>query len=353
LATIYAIKGLILEEVLLNLLKEAGYSTVTKVNGDKTLAMGRSGIEVKGRGWNHQIDAIADFIMSPPFSYPIRLLLEAKFYSSKVGIDIIRNAVGVLKDVDEYWVSNNRDKISKPRFNYQYAVFTSSSFTNPAQRYAFAQDIYLIQLENNKYLLPLINSIKDLTYQDFNGTSNDSINIDLTEFRKKLRKSLKEENSMEFIRYIENKNFIPLKFNNLYDSSTSLSSSFLGMIGQRFPIFLTPSPNFNIESLIRNPIIRICWDEEYWYIVKNNANCNYLSENDILFSFDLPKELFELYADNNMLTQNRALSLKEEHMSSIQIVFRSQTQGMMSSINLKLDTNWINEIRTHTNTEER
>ena len=199
MATIYAIKGLILEEVLLNLLKEAGYSTVTTANGDKTLTMGRSGIEVKGRGWNHQIDAIADFIMSPPFSYPIRLLLEAKFYSSKVGIDIIRNAVGVLKDVDEYWVSNNRDKISKPRFNYQYAVFTSSSFTNPAQRYAFAQDIYLIQLENNKYLIPLINAIKDLTYQDFNGTSNDSINIDLTELRKKLRKSLKDENQTEFI----------------------------------------------------------------------------------------------------------------------------------------------------------
>lgn len=95
MATIYAIKGLLLEEVLLNLLKESGYSTVNNANNDATLKQGHSGIEVKGRGLNHQIDVIADFIMTPPFSYPVRLLLEAKFYSSKVGIDIIRNAVEV------------------------------------------------------------------------------------------------------------------------------------------------------------------------------------------------------------------------------------------------------------------
>lgn len=49
MATIYAIKGLLLEEVLLNLLKESGYSIVNDVNNDATLKQGHSGIEVKGR----------------------------------------------------------------------------------------------------------------------------------------------------------------------------------------------------------------------------------------------------------------------------------------------------------------
>lgn len=56
---------------------------------------------VKGRGGEHQIDAIADFIVHQPFSYPQRLLVEAKCYSNKVRLPVIRNAAGVLKDVNE------------------------------------------------------------------------------------------------------------------------------------------------------------------------------------------------------------------------------------------------------------
>ena len=99
MATIYAIKGLLLEEVLLQLLRASGYYAVENANGDSSLNSRNSGsLEVRGRGSKHQIDAIADFSVSPPFSYPIRLLLEAKFYKNNVGIEIVRNAVGVLKD---------------------------------------------------------------------------------------------------------------------------------------------------------------------------------------------------------------------------------------------------------------
>jgi hypothetical protein len=55
LATIYAIKGLLLEEVLMQLLKVSGYSAVENPNRDDTLSVGSSGMEVKGRGSKHQI----------------------------------------------------------------------------------------------------------------------------------------------------------------------------------------------------------------------------------------------------------------------------------------------------------
>lgn len=347
MATIYAIKGLILEEILLNLLKESGYIPITNINNDETLTMGTNGIEVKGRGWNHQIDAIADFAVSPPFSYPLRLLLEAKFYSSRVGIDIIRNAVGVLKDVSEYWISNNRNEISKPRYHYQYAVFTSSSFSSPAQKYAFAQDIYLIKLENNRYFLPIINSIRDLVFNDFNGTSNESISINLTEFRRHLRTAIKNRNIYYIENFCEEKRFNKDKINTIFETSQNLRYSYLGIIGQRFPIFFTPSPRFNINDLIENQTIRICWDEDMWYIIKNSAECGNLDDEDILFSFDLPKDLFQLYADNNMLSKTRALNLKEDFMSSIKITFKNEELNIMSSIELKLDSDWINDIRNH------
>lgn len=347
MATIYAIKALLLEEVLLNLLKHSGYIPVNSTENDPTLKDGSAGIEVKGRGWNHQIDAIADFAMSPPFSYPIRLLLEAKFYADPIGIDIIRNAVGVLKDVDEFWVSNNLDRMAKPRYHYQYAIFTSSSFTFPSQQYAFAQDIYLIKLENNKYFLPIVNAIDSLTFEDFHGESNLKIDIHLSTLRKKIRESLKYSNDYEFNTYITYNSFSQEKLSNIFQKSTALSSSYLGMISQRFPIFLTPSPTFNIQNLIVDPTIRICWDNDYWYIVKRTANCRYLSDDDILFSFDLPEDIFKLYTDNDMLTPRKALDLKGELMSSIQIVFQSSDQRLISSIELRLDDNWLENAKRH------
>lgn len=351
MATIYAIKALLLEEVLLSLLKNSGYRIVNKAENDPTLYDGKSGLEVKGRGWNHQIDAIADFSMSPPFSYPIRLLLEAKFYAESIGIDIVRNAVGVLKDVNEFWVSNNLNRMSKPRYHYQYAIFTSSAFTLPAQQYAFAQDIYLIKLENNKYFLPIVNAIKDLSFVDFNGESDLKISINLTDLRQKVRKSLKDNNNYHLNSYIADKSFSREKLNEILDQSITLNSSYLGMISNRFPIFLTPSPAFNIDSIIDNPTIRICWDSEYWYIIKGTANCGYLSDDDILFSFDLPEDIFKLYADSDMLSPIRALDLKEELMSSIQIVFKNMNKGIISSVELKLDNNWLVNARAHLNRE--
>lgn len=338
MATIYAIKGLLLEEVLLKLLSESGYSAIDNANNDETLKKGASGLEVKGRGWNHQIDAIADFSISPPFSYPIRLLLEAKFYKKNVGIEIVRNAVGVLKDVGEYWIPHNR-KAFKPRYHYQYAIFTSSKFTVPAQNYAFAQDVYLIKLENNIYFKPIIDAIDNLNYSDFNGESDKKINIELSSLRHDIRKSF-NMGSLNNLSSYNNE-----KLNIVHDLSVKLAISYMGVLGNSFPVFLTPSTFLNIDDLIQNPKIRICWDDQKWFIVKESVDCEFLNDEDILFSFDLPEELFKLYAQNKILTKKRALYLKRELMSTIQIIFCKQGTNLVSSLQLKLDRQWLKEIR--------
>ena len=182
-----------------------------------------------------------------------------------------------------------------------------------------------------------------MEYQDFNGTSNDNIIINLSELRTKVRESLKHQSQSILSTYITSKGFSSNKFNTLYEASTTLNSSFLGMLGQRFPVFLTPSPTFDIIDLINNPTIRICWDDDYWYIVKNNANCRLLEEDDILFSFDLPDELFNLYADNNMLTQHKALNLKEDDFIDIDEVITYMGEKININ-NLNELINYIEEI---------
>ena len=134
---LFQIHGMLLEEALLHLLRYSGYRPVVVQANDPTLRRGTAGLEVMGRGEHHQIDAIADFTIPQPFVNPARLLIEAKFKDSSVGIEIVRNAVGVLKDVTEYW-GRGTQGTTQPRFHYQYAILASSGFSENAQRYAVA-----------------------------------------------------------------------------------------------------------------------------------------------------------------------------------------------------------------------
>lgn len=122
------IRGMLLEEILLQLLRTSGYVPVEKAGLDSTLNDGPSGLEVHGRGTDHQIDAIADYRLTHPFGYRQRLFVEAKCSESPCGVEVIRNAIGVVKDVSEYWRNGDHE-----RFHYHYAVFSASGFTSRAQ----------------------------------------------------------------------------------------------------------------------------------------------------------------------------------------------------------------------------
>lgn len=159
----HQVRGVLLEEAILMLLRASGYSTVASARHDPTLSEGPAGLNVLGRGGRHQIDAIADLRIGQPFSNPQRLLVEAKAYSEdrKVGLPIVRGAVGVLKDVSEYWVAAGPGQPAASRYHYQFAVFSTSEFTADAQNYAFAHDIYLLPLRGSSFFSPIVSAIEE------------------------------------------------------------------------------------------------------------------------------------------------------------------------------------------------
>src|SRR5580700_467807 len=186
MARIQNVRGMLLEEALLNPLESSGYKTIDTPGADPTLGDGPAGLKVKGRGSDHQIDAIADFRIHPPFSHPQRLLVEAKCFdpSDKVGLPIVREAVGVLKDVSEHWVTTGKT-IPKARYHYQYAIFSATGYTSDAQRYAFAQDIYLIPLAAPQFLRPVVEAIRNV------GQTNPSeIAVDMKRLRAAVRAAI-------------------------------------------------------------------------------------------------------------------------------------------------------------------
>lgn len=337
------VRGMLLEEALLYLLRNSGYRTITGVGNDPTLQSGPAGLEVKGRGTDHQIDAIADFLVSPPFSYPQRLLVEAKCYAQnrRVGVDVIRNAVGVRKDIEEYWASeprNNRISL-KQRYHYQYGIFSASGYTKGAISYAFAHDIYLLVLENSRFIRPIIESIYQFT-DAVVGTIG-SIPMSLQEIRLAIRNALLQRDQHNWRRQIgfddlgTDQNISQL-IAEYVEICRQVNEAALAMLGNRFPVFLVPAPDIDLNNLRGYRQVRIYWDNFGWYI-RSSRN------DEDLFSFDLPDELFHLYDESGRLTASQALDLKERYLSEIQLFVT--TNDRLHLVTLSLDRDWINQIR--------
>ena len=75
-------RGYLLEVVLSKLIEVNGYEVITEENignTDEFKRYGRNGLKVKGRGGYHQFDTLGTFRVTPPFIYPLRLFVEAKF----------------------------------------------------------------------------------------------------------------------------------------------------------------------------------------------------------------------------------------------------------------------------------
>lgn len=329
---------MMLEEAILQLLRSAGYSPIEKAGHDPTLRVGSAGMEMIGRGAWHQADAIADFCIVPPFAHQPRLIIEAKCYSPEypVGLSIIRNAVGVLKDVSEIWITSSASDKStnKNRYHYQYSVFSASGYTSDAEQYAFAQDIYLITYQKSKYISNVIDSIRSLNYQDFSASAWNSIDIDMKLLRQALRGNIKDSNRPITLNIPQTARDKILDFINAVHR---LPWTIFAVIGNRFPLHLIPAQDTTINQIKELHRIKIKWDAQGWYILD--------SESDrYLFSFDLPPKLFNLYADSGVLTATKALYLKSEMLNHFQAFVIEDFR--IRVITFQIDEGWINEVRT-------
>ena len=145
------LRGYLLEEALAWLLRNSGYRLLVHESQDRDeLRQNGNGLCVKGRGAEHQVDVLGEFAFTPAFSLPIRLFLEAKFTVNRTQLSVIRNAHGVIHDINENFVVGPRQQLRK-RFRYVYALFSAAGFSRDAQNYALAQQISLVDLSGASF----------------------------------------------------------------------------------------------------------------------------------------------------------------------------------------------------------
>lgn len=144
-----ALGGYILEEALAHLIRNNGYRLLEDAAHDPdALDHGGHGLLVRGRGAKHQADVLGELELPSPFTLPVRLFVEAKCRKAKCSLRDVRNAHGVISDVNEHYGTDHSKRYQQPlrRFQYRYSLFSTSGFGSDAQSFGLAQQISLVDL---------------------------------------------------------------------------------------------------------------------------------------------------------------------------------------------------------------
>ncbi|OFD90551.1 hypothetical protein BWGOE13_55180 [Bacillus mycoides] len=314
------LRGYLLEEALAKLVENSGYNLITtkvlnKPDLNPEFTLRANGLNIKGRGGIHQADVLGQFPFSLPFTYPVRLFLEAKFRSSKTGIDVIRSGIGILQDLNSNYqtIDLNGQELLTQRYNYQYAIFSTSGFSNNAIKLAIAHKVHLIDLSGNEYE-DLRNVIKETAQNIYRQTENYSLN-DIRQvirnefFRTSLdRSDAKNQN----LHKILHRYFIYIRnFGDLFLASTN----------SPFTILLKPFSSEDFKYLLQYTRkttfnVNITWNDNekrhYWTISIDNFQ-------DLTFSFALPTLLAEYIFKQQTKDQqaSSALDAKQRYFNNI------------------------------------
>jgi hypothetical protein len=194
-ATEQQVRGYVLEEILASLIKNSGYDLLPDASYDpQELEDQPNGLAVRGRGATHQADVLGQLTWVPAFTYPLRLFVEAKYYSERrVGLSVVRAAVGIIDDVNQNFqvVAGPTSPLLRKRYAYRYALFSATGFDAHAAEYAYAHEISLIDLSTPAFspLREMVSSIASLMFPDGSGTGS----LRLTDFRQGVRDFLNPE----------------------------------------------------------------------------------------------------------------------------------------------------------------
>ncbi|WP_083391104.1 restriction endonuclease [Parafrankia soli] len=184
------LRGYVLEEVLARLLHDSGYRLlVSETQDPEALKRGAHGLLVRGRGTDHQADVLGELTLPAPFSLPLRLFVEAKYRTMKTGLGDVRNAHGVIHDVNEHHSTASAGSRAIPmrRYHYRYVLFSTSGFTRPAQQFALAQQISLVDLSSSGFSR-LLGAVDHTAHELYNLARNSLVSpLPLGQIRTALR----------------------------------------------------------------------------------------------------------------------------------------------------------------------
>lgn len=345
-----ALKGALLEYLMRRLLMGCGF---TPVVADNLYTFQNRGLFfVNGKGAAHDADVLMEPPFQIPFSYPTRIWFECKAYGNDVGLNTVRNLLGLRQDINEFEIvtqntirarQNNRSQAlveNRIRHHYQVGLATINKFTQPAIEFATNNKIPILSLSS--ILSPgILNQFYDINFS-FAQRLDEGYWNDLLEFLKD--RSPTQNKHDTFL----NRNFSILREDPiraiLEEFDRLLKHALVGIVESGDLIFLfskRESAEGLFDSLLyenRNNRFKLYYEEEKphsWSIDWNGNNQDRLR-------FFLPKQIMELWA-KNIDDKVRTLEMKRQFFSRI-IVFNPRRDENMPVSILRLNDEWISEL---------
>lgn len=152
-------KGKLFEELIKEILFCCGFSSV--IPDGNIVYTASPGVMVHGLGQSHNADVLVYPPFQIPFFFPSRLLVECKGYDKPVDLKILRNALGLRLDINNFEIvtplilsqrRNYRRVVPAvtpmQRYYYQVAVASLHGFKKPAEEFASVHKIPLISLKD-------------------------------------------------------------------------------------------------------------------------------------------------------------------------------------------------------------
>ena len=346
------LKGKLLEFLIRNIFYSCGF---TNVKSDGIYTFENNGLfYLHGKGAAHDMDVFVEPPFQLPFSYPTRLIFECKAYDKKINLMIIRNALGLRQDINDFEIvtksslekrKNNRRAAyaieQRKRYFYQVGVASITEFTKNAIEFAANNKIPLISL---KWINP------GPTFQSINDITPDSIEEIGNEDYKKLINHLKNRNNKtidlpsDILRILNNSQILSHVFGLFNLLIKSIYFGFLET-GEFIVLhFYGSQANDFLSNQDRIEFLGMLYYSEdtksIWRIKIQNYN-------DGIYEFFLPKSLINSWK-NKSYGKKEALNLKEEYFSKIYIYNKHRSKEFPFYI-IKLDLNQIEVFRNDNN----
>ncbi len=353
------IKGALLEYIVRNLLKNCNF---TNVKADGLYSFEKNGLFfVNGKGAAHDMDVIMNPPIQMPFTYPTQLIFECKAYGSKANLPIVRNALGLRNDLNDFEIvtkqsilkrQNNRRASyaieTRLRFLYQVGVASINDFSKPAIEFASNNKIPLLSL--NWFLS------HDLI-EKFNSIEQSYINTINSEQINNLYKFFKDKNgNLDNIDYSLAKTFLN-QDNTIFDivSSTNflIGKFFIGLLETGDLVFLFSNTENNIlsnDSRFRGLKTEIHYLKErpnVWKLTVFDPNNESLRSS---YDFHIPNRIYNHWKEFN-LDKTIALDIKQKFFSKIFIFNKGYDPNTPFSI-INMDLEWLDRATQEEQTDE-
>jgi hypothetical protein len=316
-------RGYLLEELLAYWIRNTGYRLLVDESQDPDeLENLPHGLGVRGRGGTHQVDVLGELAWIPAFTFPLRLIVEAKARASgKSGIDDVRNAVGLITDVNQnYSRIPGASNAALQKFAYRYALFSTTGFSRPAADYALAHQLSLVDLSGPEFsgVVDAARAITELLWRPEPPTRAAGYVRDL---RANIRAVLGTwPNEMPLPDLSLDRDQWQTVESEIRERAIAIDELFVGMANGPYLVILrSENPLQVIDALDHDPVQRVAinWggreaERTQWHIEPWNGLPFHLS-------FTLPAAVAEWVFDPEADTRRRALAFKEQFLSTITI----------------------------------